>query len=242
MHPFVAEVRERGWVPALHDGCIHGRQLVSVDEVQTWYERSLVDNCSDSWKMPSANGLDPPGARPQLCLRPGTLEDLPLIDCLPTVSRAVAARRLGEGVRWWLLLDGEDPVFSCWTFSRFMRMTGAPKGALLLPPDVVFLEDSVTNPTRRGSGLGPVSLTKVCEALGREGHRWILTKVKAGNRAADRLVEKAGFFPIATVRIRRKGLCGRTWAVMAGGSVNTWLPAALGAAHGATTSGSPIYV
>jgi Acetyltransferase (GNAT) family len=237
VQPFVAEVRGRGWVPALQDGCAHGRQLLSVDEVHTWFERSLVGDCSDSAETWPINGFDRTEPGSGLCLRTGTVEDLPVIGLLPTVSQSVAARRLAAGVRWWLLLDGEEPVFSCWIFSRVMRMVGAPQGALVMPPDVVFLEDSVTNPNRRGSGLGPASLSNVCRLLGKEGSRWVLTKVKTGNRAAERLVEKAGFVPMATVRIWRRGPMGRTWAVMAGGAVNTWLPGALGAVNSPMNNG-----
>jgi hypothetical protein len=215
MHIFVSEVRENGMSAALRAGVVHVRQLVAVDETHSWFEQQLE---ADTGQETSGTGLQ---------LVEGASERLPLLGQLPTVSAAVAARRLEEGVRWWLLLDGLQPVFSCWTFSRFMPMMGAPRGAVVLPPDVVFLEDSVTNPARRGSGFGPVALMAVAGRLHEEGTRWWLTKVKVGNRAADRLVVKAGFAPFATVRIWRMGPLRKTWVSLAQDGVNRWLPTAL---------------
>ena len=229
MHPFATEVRERGWRPALLDGWTHAHQRVTVDEVHTWFEMGLAGGQRHA---PSTDGPGDPASESALKLLPGTAEYLQLIDRLPTVNAAVAARRLATGARWWLLVEGEEPVFSCWTFSRVIRMIGAPAGALVLPPDVVFLEDSVTSPRWRGAGVGQLALTEVCRLLGQEGPRWILTKVKVGNTAPERLVAKVGFLPLATVRIRCRGPIRRTWAVMAAGAANAWLPGALGAVNG----------
>jgi hypothetical protein len=219
-----AEIRDRGWRAAALAGLTHARLLLSVDESHTWSELSLVGyrhgEEPDACRRP-----DGPGPR----LLYGSTEHLPMIDRLPTVGSAVAARRLQEGARWWLLVDGDEPVFSCWTFSRVMRMIGAPAGTLLLPPDVMFLEDSVTNPQRRGAGASQVALTAVCRLLGEEGFRWILTKVKVGDTAPERMVAKVGFVPMATVRIWRRGTVHRTWAVLTSEAANTWLPGALGA-------------
>ncbi len=187
--------------------------------MHTWFEMGLAGG-----PRPAASTTDGPGApvsESGLKLLPGTAEYLQLIDRLPTVNAAVAARRLETGARWWLLCEGEEPVFSCWTFSRIMRMIGAPAGALVLPPDVVFLEDSVTNPRWRGGGVAHLALTEVCRQLGQQGPRWILTKVKVGNTAAERLVVKVGFLPMATVRIRHRGPLRSTWAVMAAGAANS---------------------
>ena len=231
LQSFVAEAHGRGLAPAVMASWDHTRHLLNIDEVHTWSELGLIGygkelaSPDEVARRPNGSGLH---------LIEGTTDHLSMVDLLPTVSRPVAARRLEEGVRWWLLVDGDEPVFSCWTFSRFMRMIGAPGGGLILPPHVTFLEDSVTNPARRGCGAGPVALTQVCRRLGEEGWAWILTKVKVGDRAPERMIAKIGFIPMATVRIWRKGPVRRTWVVMAAGANNGWVPGALGAANAVT--------
>jgi hypothetical protein len=213
-------------------GMVHARQMLWTDEVHTWSELSLVGYGRDGDGRERLD-LDGSGLR----LVAGSDEHLPLADRMPEVSRSVAARRLTGGARWWLLVDGHDPVVSCWTFSRTMPMIGAPAGKLILPPDVLFLEDVVTSPRRRSSGLGSLALVNICKALSGEGSSQLVTKVKADNKASERMMAKVGFVPVATVRIRRRGPANRTWAVMSAGAVNTWLPAALGVDGGRAGEG-----
>jgi GNAT superfamily N-acetyltransferase len=211
---------------------VHARQLLWTDEVHTWSELSVV-----------GYGLGGDGRAPPvpegsgLRLVAGSAEHLSLARDMLAVSRSVAVRRLAAGARWWLLVDGPEPVVSAWTFSRAMRMIGAPAGELILPPDVTFLEDVVTSPSRRRSGLGSLALVHLCKALRDEGASRLLTKVEVGNKASERMMAKVGFVPAATVRIRRRGLANYTWAVMSAAAVNTWVPAALGARNGTAAGG-----
>lgn len=230
---FATEVRESGWRRAVGTGLAHTRQLLWTDETQTWFELQLRRSCRGA-----SEAKGPWERRSALSLLAGSTEHLPRIDGLGFVSQSVATRRLAEGVRWWLLVDEDQPVCSCWTFSRVMPMIGAPAGALILPPDVTFLDDVVTSQDRRGAGTGSLALKWVCQTLADEGAERMLTRVTLGNKASERMMLKVGFRPVATVRIRRRGMVNQTWAVMSADAVSTWLPNALGAIDGSAAGGS----
>jgi hypothetical protein len=119
---------------AVHRALDAGRCALVLDETHVWYE------------------LGTGNERPRVDLPVGTTfvradaAALPLIERLPTVSQAEAKRRVAAGNDLWFVLDGRQPAFACWTFSRSMPMLSAPGGELVLAAGVVCLEDSVTAP------------------------------------------------------------------------------------------------
>ena len=208
------ELREKGWRHVLQLSVAHVNQLLGMDEVHMWYER-VVNAVSAS-----------PASGNQLLIE-GTSDDFRFLAELPTIDAFQAQRRLDDGARWWVLLDGERPVFSAWTFVGRMPMVGAPKGILLLPPGVLFLEDSVTAPAARGSGIAVAGLDSIMHQLQLEEVDTVITKVKLGNRPAERLVAKAHFTSFATVRIARRGLSMRTSVAFTDHASNRWVSAVL---------------
>lgn len=208
--------REKGWRHVLELAVTHVTNILGMDEVHTWYERAL-----------SPGSAQPASGNQRLI--EGTGDDFRFLSMLPTIDAFEAQRRFDDGARWWILLDGDQPLFSAWTFFGRMPMFGAPKGILILPPRVVFLEDSVTAPAARGSGFAVSALESVMHQLQLEQVDTVITKVKLGNRPADRLCIKAHFTPFATVRITRRGLSLRTSVAFTHRATNRWVSAVLDA-------------
>lgn len=207
------EIHANGWRHALQVSVAHIHQLLTIDEVHTWYERAV-----DAGPALPAKG--------DQRLIEGTSDDFHLLEEFPTIDASKAQGRLDDGARWWVLLDHERPVYSVWTFVGQMPMVGAPHGILLLPPRVVFLEDSVTAPAARGAGFGFAGLDAVMNQLRSAEVDSVITKVKLGNRPAERFVGKH-FRPFATVRIRRHGLSMRVSVAFTDDAQNRWVAAAL---------------
>jgi GNAT superfamily N-acetyltransferase len=207
------EIRANGLRHTLQVSGARAHELLTFDEVHTWYERA-----TDAGPATPASG--------DQRLIKGTSDDFHLLEEFPTIDASKAQRRLDDGARWWVLLDHERAVYSGWTYVGRMPMLGAPQGILLLPPHVAFLEDSVTPPAARGSGFAAAAIDAVTNQLRSEQVASVITKIKLGNRPAERVAARI-FRPFATVRIRRHGFSMRVSVAFTDDAQNRWVAAAL---------------
>lgn len=209
-------VRARGLRGTGAEAVARVRPHLHLAEQHVWYERRLDG---------SEAGVEwPDGLR----LVAGTPADFPALDDLETVDATEAALRLDAGARWWLVYDGEQPLFSCWLFTGKAPVLAAPGGWLALPADTVVLEDSVTSAAARGRGIAPRAWNALA-ALCATRHDRMLTKVAVDNAPSRKAVEKAGFAGVAIMSLRTVGPWRRTTVEQLGGAP-AWLAADLGAA------------
>jgi Acetyltransferase (GNAT) family len=160
--------------------------------------------------------LSPPAERPRrelepgLTLRRGQVADVALLEDLETVSPSDARSRIESGNDLWLVLDGEQLLFSCWIFRERTPVLAARGGGLSLPPGMVCLEDSVTGTAARGRGIAPAAWCAIADALKQEGQQRMVTKVTVENVPSRKAVEKVGFREAAIMYHRRLGPLWRT--------------------------------
>lgn len=167
-------------------------ELVRLDQTHVWYELPLTDS-------PPRLRLEPP-----LRLVRADTTRLGLLDDLWAIDPGEAARRLADEGTLWFVLDGERPVFSCWTFRRRTPIRAAPGGWLALPDDTACLEESLTVAGYRGRGVAPAAWSEVVERLRGEPLRRLVATIEQDNTASRRVVEKIGFHEIGTVHTRRR--------------------------------------
>jgi RimJ/RimL family protein N-acetyltransferase len=174
-------------------------QRVSFAETHVWYELALTQG--------------PPPLRPLdagLTLRTAGDPDADLLVALPTVVPAEARRRMAAGNDLWIVLEGQQLLFSCWIFRDRTPTVAAAGGELELPADTICLEDSIAAPAARGRGIAPAAWTAIARAASQEGRRRIVTKVTIENTPSRRAVEKAGFEEIRMMSFKRLGFRSRT--------------------------------
>lgn len=135
-------------------------------------------------------------------VRAGT-DELPYLEQLPTIGLFEARRRLASGADLWIIREGQQAVFSCWTFHAQMPVLAARGGSLELPRGTVGLEDSVKSPAYRGRAIAPGAWSTIAAALAREGVVGILTKIEESNLTCRRSIEKVGFRAVASMRLVR---------------------------------------
>ena len=188
------------------------RSNVYLRETHVWYEIPLETD------------------RPRLTLPPGLklvrgdYDDLPLLAQLPTTPTETAAkRRMGNGGELWLVLDEQRPAFACWIFHRSMPMAAAPSSRLVLSPEIVCLENSVTSSLYRGQGIAPAAWSGIADALKPTGVKYIITKIEESNTASRRAIVKCGFRESATMRFALIGLWQRTLVQGRNGVTGGWL-------------------
>jgi RimJ/RimL family protein N-acetyltransferase len=116
---------------------------------------------------------------------------------------AEALRRLEAGNDLWVVLDGDEPLFACYTFRQSTPVMAASGGTLALPDGAACVEDSIATPAARGRGIGPACWTRVWDKLQEEGFRFIVTKIETTNKSSNRAAEKSGFRPIAVMEHER---------------------------------------
>jgi GNAT superfamily N-acetyltransferase len=165
-------------------------RLFYLREAHDWYELDLR-------KMPRVEL--PEGFR----LVEAGERELPALDTLPTVKLGEGERRLGEGASLWLLMEGDRAAFACWTFYQRMPVPATRDGALVLPPRVAALEDSITAPDYRGRGLGGYALPQICHRLVGNGYQSLITKIAEDNEPSKRAAKRAGFEHIALMHTMR---------------------------------------
>lgn len=121
-----------------------------------------------------------------------------------------ARERFESGTDLWLVLDGHDPVFLCFTFRTTTPVIAAADGLLVLPPGTACLEDAVTLPAARGKGIASAAWVLVGQQLRRAGFTTLVAKIETDNAASKRVAENAGFRPVAVMQHQRTGARRRT--------------------------------
>jgi GNAT superfamily N-acetyltransferase len=156
--------------------------------------------------------LDYPRAQPTagVVMRRGEISDVRLLEQLDTVSPAEGRRRVEDGNYLNLVLEGPRLLHCSFTFTRGMPSIAAAFGEFPLPADTRCLEDGVTAPDSRGTGIGPQCITFIIDGLKAEGVRWVVVKVAVDNISSRRHIEKGGFEEMARLRHERWGLHSRS--------------------------------
>jgi GNAT superfamily N-acetyltransferase len=121
-----------------------------------------------------------------------------------------ARRRIEEGNDAWLVVDGDEPLFACYSFRHSAPVLAASHGKLTLPPGAACIEDSVAAPAARGRGIGPGAWTLIGDELSRDGFTALVTKIETANTPSRRAAEKVGFRPVAVMHHQRTGVRRRT--------------------------------
>jgi RimJ/RimL family protein N-acetyltransferase len=140
---------------------------------------------------------------------------------------AEARRRLEAGNDLWLVFDGDDPLFACYTFRQATPVMAASHGTLSLPPGAACLEDSVAAPAARGRGIAPGAWTLVGDQLAKDGFSALVTKIETANAASRKAVEKVGFREVAVMQHRRVAMRRRTAVQAVGNGLGEELAARL---------------
>jgi hypothetical protein len=188
------------------------RTKLYLDETHVWYELVL------------ATDRPRPALRPGLELIRARADDLSLLEELPTVSTLEGRLRMEGGNDLWLVLDGRQPVFACWTFSNSAPVEAATNGRLDLKPEIAYLENSVTSPSYRGRGpIAPAAWSQLADRLEKVGVKAMITKVEEDNKVMRWAIVKSGFREIAVMHFRRRGLRERTAVRVGTDATARWL-------------------
>jgi hypothetical protein len=186
--------------------------MLYLDETHVWYELGLV---TDRARPALRQGLDLIRAR---------AHDLSLLEELPTVSTVEGRLRMEAGNDLWLVLDGRQPVFACWTFYNSAPVEAATNSRLNLPSEIVYMEDSVTSPSYRGRGaIAPAAWSQVADRLEKAGVKTMITKVGEDNKVMRWAIVKSGFREIAVMHFQRRGLREHTTVRLGNGATARWL-------------------
>jgi hypothetical protein len=205
------ELRHNGLKATIEKTAQRTREKVYLDHTQVWYELVLETSRP---QVPLPSGLR---------LIRGDHSDLLLLSELPSVHEWLARRRLEAGDELWLVLDGRQPIFACWILRGVNPIRTWGNNRLVLPPNVVCLEDYVTTVSYRGRGLiAPVAWRQIADRLEKTGVETIITDIGKDNKAMRWSIVRAGFREIATVRYRRKGFKQYT-TVLGEGATADWL-------------------
>jgi RimJ/RimL family protein N-acetyltransferase len=165
------------------------RRLVYLREEHTWWEQDLDDRP----RFELGEGLRFVRATAAEADAVGELGQDP----------QMAHDRLAAGNDLWMVLDGDQPLFACYTFRQAAPVMAASGGQLDLPDGAACLEDSLASPAARGRGIAPATWTLVGDRLREEGFKAIVTKIETSNKSSNRAVEKVGFKPIAVMEHER---------------------------------------
>jgi RimJ/RimL family protein N-acetyltransferase len=190
------------------------RRLAYLREEHLWYQLDLDDR------------------RPRRELP----DEVRLVRATPADADAVAAlgqepaearRRLEAGNDLWLVFDGDDPLFACYTFRQAAPVMAASHGTLSLPPGAACLEDSVAAPAARGRGIAPGAWTLIGDQLAKDGFSALVTKIETANAASRKAVEKVGFREVAVMEHQRVVMRRRTAVQAVGNGLGEELAARL---------------
>ena len=190
------------------------RKLAYLREEHVWYERDLG--------LPGP-GLELPGG---LQLVRAAEEQVGVVEIFgQDVNQA--RERLAAGNDIWLVLEGEQPLFLCFTFRTAAPVIAAADGTLELPAGSACLEDAVTLPEARGRGIASAAWSAIGDELGRAGLSTLVAKIETDNAASRRVAENAGFAPVAVMEHRRTGVRRRTAVHPLGGRLGEELASRL---------------
>ncbi len=138
-----------------------------------------------------------------------------------------ARKRFESGTDLWLVFDGDEPLFLCFTFRHATPVMAATDGTLALPAGAACLEDSLTVPAARGRGIASAVWALVGEQLSEDGFTTLVAKIETDNVASMRVAENAGFRPVAVMAHQRTGVRRRTAVRALGGGLGDELAARL---------------
>lgn len=130
-----------------------------------------------------------------------------------------ARKRFESGTDIWLVLDGDEPVFLCFTFRQITPVIAASDGLLVLPRGTACLEDAVTAPRVRGKGIASAAWVQVGRQLEQAGFTTLVAKIETHNDASKRVAEKSGFRPVAVMQHQRMGVRRHTDVRALGGGL-----------------------
>jgi GNAT superfamily N-acetyltransferase len=158
---------------------VRAQQRVYLREVFVWFELELG----------AANPRELPEGMELVRATPSNID----LAVQTGKGRHTGARHMEAGHDLWVVREGEQAAFSCWTYRQRAPFAGAPGGWLDLPARTPCLEDSVTMPDFRGKGVAPAAWAQICAALREEGCDRLITKVRVENTPSRRACLKAGF-------------------------------------------------
>lgn len=208
--------RRGGWA-TVAEAALRARHSVWPHEAHVWYRLDLRQRCAQQ-SLPAG-----------LVLQRGGPEELWALRQFESIGEADARGRLERGATWYLVQDERGtPYFSCWLLRREAPVLAVRGGELVVPADMVVLEDSVTAAAARGKGVAPAAWSQIAADAG--GAEAMVTKVAVENTASRRAVTKAGFVPFAVVGFRRRTLARRTTVAPVGDNdqrLADWLTLAL---------------
>jgi len=190
------------------------RKLAYLREEHVWYERDLAQ---------AGPGLQLQRGLQLVRARPDQVELLSVFG----QDLEQARKRLEAGNDVWLVFEGDEPVYLCFTFRTEAPVIAAAHGTLELPAGSACLEDAVTVPGARGRGIASAAWSSIAEELGKAGFSTLVAKVEADNAASLRVAEKAGFSPVAVMQHERTGVRRRTEVEPLGGRLGHELAARL---------------
>jgi len=190
------------------------RKLAYLREEHVWYERDLGR---------PGPGVELPGG---LQLVRATAEQVELVAGFGQDVEQ-ARERLAAGNDVWLVLEGEEPLFLCFTFRATAPVIAATDGRLELPAGTACLEDAITLPEARGRGIASAAWSTIGDELERAGLSTLVAKVETDNAASRRVAEKAGFTPVAVMQHERTGVRRRTAVHPLGGRLGEEIAARL---------------
>jgi RimJ/RimL family protein N-acetyltransferase len=182
-------LRADGIAGTLREAIRRVRRLAYLREEHTWWQQDLDDRP----RFELGEGLRFVRATQAEADAVGQLGQDP----------QMAHDRLAEGNDLWLVFDGDQPLFACYTFRQTAPVMAASGGELPLPDGAACLEDSLASPAARGRGIAPATWTLVGDALQAEGFRALVTKIETTNKSSNRAVEKVGYRPIAVMEHER---------------------------------------
>lgn len=172
------------------------KPLPRWEGVWVWYELDLTS--PQRPRPPLQDGLELRRAGPQ---------DLPLLAEVPAspwvtpMTEELVARRLAAGATLWLVLQGDELAYFCWSFRGQGPLYGARRDRLTLPPDVVWPDDQLTLPAFRGRRIAPATLSAIGDDAARSGARALVGRVHVPNTPSRRMMERAGWRPIALMQV-----------------------------------------
>lgn len=169
-------------------------RAVYLRERHVWYALDLT--------APVSQAVCPPG----FDLVQASVDDVALLEQLPTIGVYEARVRQASGAVLWLVREGPHVAFACWIFRDRTPVFAARNGWLSLPAHTVCLEDSVTSPAYRGRGLAGAAWAEIARGLKAQHLATIITKVAEDNVASRRAVEKAGFQAVGMMTLTRRAL------------------------------------
>ncbi|MDQ4049034.1 MAG: GNAT family N-acetyltransferase [Actinomycetota bacterium] len=185
-------VRRRGLLGTARRAAARLAPGTSWSDEYLWYALEMRDPNRPRRALPD-----------ELTLRRGSAADIPLLEQLPSdreitsVSAEMVRRRLAEGATLWLVVENGRTAFSCWNFVGHAPLSGARGNRMVLPPEVVVLEDSISSPHYRGRGVAAAAWSSIADAQAASGQATMVTKVHAENAAVRRALGKVGFCEVA---------------------------------------------